>query len=381
MPVEFLTKEQRNRYGNFIDEPTNEQLAVYFLLDDTDKKTAQRHRGDYNRIGFGIQLGTVRFLGTFLPNPLKIPANIIHYISQQLELSENNLEKYSYSESRWDHAREIRQAYGYHDFMMQPHHFRLVRWLYNHFWIAPERPSVIFDLTMSRLIEQKILLPGATVLERLISQIRERATSRLWHKLASLPDTNQREILENLLIVDAKNKTGLEMLRQSVTHESPIGFLKAIKRFKMIYSIGAYQWNISRMPIGRIFVLSRYASIARAQTIERMPNERRIATLVAFAITYTTSSQDDIIDYMERYFSTLFNGANRKGEKERLRSLKDLDSSARELSRACLLLLDEKVPDETIRKTIFSSIPKERLKLAIGMIDTLTRPIDQTAYV
>ena len=378
MPVEFLTKEQRNRYGNFIDEPTNEQLAVYFLLDDTDKKAAYSHRGDYNRIGFAIQLGTVRFLGTFLPNPLKIPSNIIHYVSQQLELSENNLEKYSYSESRWDHTREIRQAYGYHDFTEQPHHFILVRWLYNHFWLAPERPSVVFDLTMARFIEQKILLPGATVLERLISQIRERATSRLWHKLASLPDANQRKILEKLLIVDAKNKTGLEMLRQSVTHESPIGFLKAIERFKTIYSIGAYQWNISRIPIGRISVLSRYASIARAQTIERMPDERRIATLVAFAITYTTSSQDDIIDYMERYFLTLFNGANRKGEKERLRSLKDLDSSARELSRACLLLLDEKVPDETIRKTIFSSIPKERLKLAIGMIDTLTRPIDQT---
>ena len=69
---------------------------------------------------------------------------------------------------------------------------------------------------------------------------------------------------------------------------------------------------------------------------------------------------------------------NRKGQKERLRSLKDLDGSARELSRVCKLLLDEEVPDETIRETIFSDIPKERLKLAIEMIDTLTRPVDQT---
>jgi len=125
----------------------------------------------------------------FCQTPLKIPSNIIHYISQQLELSENNLEKYSYSESKWDHSREIRQTYGYHDFTEQPFHLSLVRWLYNLFWIAPERPSVVFDLTMAKFIEQKTLLPGATVLERLISQIRERATSRLWHKLASLPNT------------------------------------------------------------------------------------------------------------------------------------------------------------------------------------------------
>ncbi len=64
--------------------------------------------------------------------------------------------------------------------------------------------------------------------------------------------------------------------------------------------------------------------------------------------------------------------------KERLRSLKDLDGSARDLSRACALLLDDKIPDETIRKTIFASIPKERLQSAMGKVDTLTRPADQT---
>ncbi len=130
MPVEFLTQEQKSRYGKFIDEPTNEQLAVYFLLDDNDKKASYNHRGDYNRIGFAIQLGTVRFLGAFLSDPIKVPSNVIHYIAQQLGLGENTLEKYSYSESRWDHTREIRQTYGYHDFMKQPYHFMLVRWLY-----------------------------------------------------------------------------------------------------------------------------------------------------------------------------------------------------------------------------------------------------------
>ena len=82
-----------------LNEPTNEQLAVYFLLDDNDKKAAYSHRGVYNRIGFAIQLGTVRFLGTFLSDPIKVPSNVIHYISQQLGLGENTLEKYRFSDS------------------------------------------------------------------------------------------------------------------------------------------------------------------------------------------------------------------------------------------------------------------------------------------
>jgi hypothetical protein len=46
-------------------------------------------------------------------------------------------------------------------------------------------------------------------------------------------------------------------------------------------------------------VLARYAAAARAQAIPRMPDERRIATLMAFANQLTATAQDD-----GRMFST-----------------------------------------------------------------------------
>ena len=158
MPISFLTAEQECRHGRYVGEPSADQLARCFHLDDANHALIATRRRDHMRLGFAVQLGTVRFLGTFLDDPADVPAGVIADLARQLGIAHPAcLAQYREGRTRWQHAAEIRSHYGYREFTDPAAGFRLVRWLYALCWTGSDRPGALFDRAVAWLVANKVL--------------------------------------------------------------------------------------------------------------------------------------------------------------------------------------------------------------------------------
>src|SRR3954453_17929845 len=111
MSSRFLSDEQRARYGRYVGDPNQEQLARHFHLDAADRELVARMRGAHNRVGFAVQLGTARFLGAFLDDPTRTPAAVVTTMARQLGEAPC-LDAYRHGRQPWRHAAAIRGVRG-----------------------------------------------------------------------------------------------------------------------------------------------------------------------------------------------------------------------------------------------------------------------------
>jgi hypothetical protein len=335
-------------------------------------------------LGYAVQLGTVRFLGTFLENPGDVPEVVVQYVAAQLWVTDARaLEEYARSEARWDHTAEIRERYGYRDFSDPAESFRLTRWLYTRDWLMAERPIVLFDLATARLVSRKVLLPGVTVLARLVARVRDRVASRTWKLLHAAVTPKQATALETLLQQHPGTRTSrLEVLRNGPTRSSGPALLEALERLEHVRSLGVRDVDVSHIPPARLKSVARYAAAAWAQTIARMPEQRKIATLLAFAKTYEVVATDDALDVVDLMVTDLLRAARRNGKKERMRTLGDLDGAALTLCAAGDFLLNGKATTKI--SAAFSFLSREALEHAVVTVQALARtavlPIGWTGF-
>ena len=133
--------------------------------------------------------------------------------------------------------------------------------------------------------------------------------------------------------------------------------------------------DFSRIPPGRVDALARQANAARAQAIARMPDDRRIATLVAFVSRLERTACDDALNLMDLELAKLLTEADRAGKAKRKKTLQTFDQAAVLLRDALLIVLDPTQEDlEHVREQLYARASHEELVEAVACVDQIARP-------
>ena len=384
MPVEFLTDDEAAAYGIYTGPPSREELDRMFFLDDADRALVAKRRGDHTRLGFALQLTTVRFIGTFLPDPLDVPAVVLDRLAGQLDIADPSCVK-RYTERRttpFEHRDEIKAAYGLREFTEAEEEF--TQWARSRAWNTGQGPKTIFAGGVQWLRSNAVLLPGVTTLARLVAHVRDEATDELYRTLAALPAPHQAASLERLVVVpDRTRYSDLERWRRGPSKPSGRNLERALNRAGEISGLGIGRLDLdAHVPHRRVVELARYGMSARAQALRRHGNQRKLATLLATVAYLEARSVDDCLELLDLLMVTeLIGKAETAVDKDRARRHPGLARHSARLAAAVEVLLEvseigEVLTLEDLWESIEAIVPRRQLRESVDAVSDMVPPPD-----
>ena len=117
--------------------------------------------------------------------------------------------------------------------------------------------------------------------------------------------------------------------------------------------------------------LAADAATAKAQRLSQRTPERRLATLACYADRLVGESHDDVIDLLLIVVHDLASRSERAVERDRIRTLDQLDAAAIILRQGALVVLDPNTADADVRSAVFGLTAREDLQLADGVVGQL----------
>lgn len=370
-------------YGFYAGDPTPDQLAQHFTLDERDLEVIRRKHKDHNQLGYAVQLCTVRFLGTFLNKPTLVPRTVVKYLARQIDVDSRVLKHYT---GRLSTLREdqlaIKKTYGYRDYHTKEVLEDLTTFLHARAYLTAESHSTLQDLATGWMMERKILLPGITTLTRLLGMVRERAQRQLFAEIAALLSEEQKHRLDLLL---TEKRSGGEVLLDFVRTEprtrTPASMNVCFDRLDVLRDTGVCELGQQLVfPRRKMDSLARYGAGVKVQTLLQMKEDKRHAILLLTVQHLERTITDQVLDILDDILHRILGKILREEKRQRLAELPTQDQATLALKTAMQIYLapeHKRLTREELDHKIFSAAPEQKLLRALEVIDLVVKPREE----
>lgn len=305
----ILTDKKRE---NILSLPTNENdLLKYYILSTEDLHHINTKRKASNRLGFALQLCAFRYPGRLLQKKEVIPHQFLTFLGKQLNISTDELETYGMrSETRYEHSSELQRLYGFRLFQdADDENFN--NWLIQEA-IKTRNNAELAECFVEKCREQRLILPGITVVERLCADARVAAERYITGLIASRLDESIRRDLYVMLekTVDGRLTVHGWLKRFEVGYNSAdanrlLEKLEFLNEFSMPDSL------LEGIPEHRITWLRQQGEAYYADGLRDINENRRLAILSVCALEWKAMVNDAVLETHDRIVGKIYNDAKR----------------------------------------------------------------------
>lgn len=375
----LLSSEQRARlFGIPVDQA---EMARHYVLSHEDLALVRAKRRAANRLGFAIQLCTLRYPGRAL-EPLEAPpAPMLVFIANQIGVDPALFGDYARrGETRREHLIELQK-------LLALGSFRLADWRASlqvgadAAW-ATDRGEPIVQAMLDHLRGANVLLPAAAVLERIGLAARAWARKKAFKALADGLMDAVRDSLDKLLQVDPEvRRSRFAWLRDYSESPAPTNIVALLDRLEYVRGLGIGAERSARIHAARLSRLVDEGAVMTVQHIADLEPARRTAILVAQVSNLETRLADATLAMFEKYMGSLFTRARNRDERRFQATKRDVAKALILFRRTIAALKQAKAAGEDGVAVVDREVGMKRLDEALPIIGSVADVADQDILV
>jgi len=358
MSSDFLSAAERERWQRFPETIPQDDLAVYFFLSEDDIREVHRQREPFNRLGYALQLCTLRYLG-FVPTDFMATTEAaVTCVAEQLGLAPQVLALYTNRRTQSDHRRHVRAYLGVRQ-ATPLDVYALQTWLVARA-LEHDKPTLLLQLACEKLYRERIVRPGVTRLERFVATASEQAHEETFRQLTPLLTNARKTVLDGLLQADATTgRTLLSWLRQEAVSHAASHIIATLTKILFLHDAGVDQWDLASLNPNRAKWLAQIGWKSTNQALQRMAPERRYPVLVAFLQQALLHHTDVAVELFDQCIWGCHSEAKHELEEFRTAMARSTNEKLQLFRELGKVLLDEDIEDPAVRAVSFERVPKK----------------------
>ncbi|MCB1713809.1 MAG: Tn3 family transposase [Candidatus Competibacteraceae bacterium] len=297
---QFLSKRQRYQPITLPQHFSDEEMVRDWTLSVGDIEEVAKYRKSF-RLFVAIQLCAVRLYGRFLNQIHDLSPHIINYLGQQLDLPPSlGVEVPQRKATYTDHRQNIMAYLGFQRFD-DPAQQQLETWIEQQARLGT-LPHDLFAQAEHYLFDKRVLLPGPSVLERLIIRVCSEVHLQLFKTVFRQLSPELRQAIDRLLMVpDGEQRSYFYHLKAYPPTASISSIQAYLKRYQTVAETGIDAFEHQLLTPEFLDYLFKQAKRYSAKDLKRFADHKRYALMLCFLLETRKILLDHLVAMHDQY--------------------------------------------------------------------------------